>query len=244
MRRIIEFSGVTIAYGSTQIFADLDLAIAEDRVTALVGESGSGKSTLLEMINGLVRPDAGQVSVFGQQVPSQGLHKFRRRIGYAVQGIGLFPHMRLRRNIALRGELDGWDDRRLDARIDELMELMGLDLNLKDRYPHELSGGQQQRAGICRALLLAPEILLLDEPFSGVDESTRREIHLRFAALLAQQPATVVLVTHSLGEARRLAADLIVLGQQGVLQVGTTEQVFATPANDLVASFLHRHAAD
>jgi osmoprotectant transport system ATP-binding protein len=238
MTSIIEFHGVTKRFGSTQVFDELDLSIAADRVTAIIGESGSGKSTLLEMINGIIQPDSGQIRVFGAQLPLDALPQFRRRIGYAVQGIGLFPHLRLVRNIGLLGELSGWDRARLAARVGELMRLMDLGEELKDRYPHQLSGGQQQRAGICRAMLLEPDVLLLDEPFSGLDTRTRRAIHARLKTLLALNPATVVLVTHSITEARQLAQDIVVIGAQRVLQSGPTDQVFAHPADIRVSRLL------
>jgi osmoprotectant transport system ATP-binding protein len=242
MDSIIEFDGVTKRFGATVVFEQLALEIAAERVTAVVGASGSGKSTLLELINGLLQPDAGTVRVFGEVVPQRELPAFRRRIGYAVQGIGLFPHLRLGRNIGLLGDLSGWKRERTEARIDELMQLMDLGRELKDRYPHQLSGGQQQRAGICRAMLLAPEILLLDEPFSGLDARTRRAIHTRLKALLSASSTTVLLVTHSISEARQLAEHLIVVGEGGVLQQGRVESVFASPTNSQVAALLKRHA--
>jgi osmoprotectant transport system ATP-binding protein len=242
MGNIVEFDGVTKRFGTTVVFEQMALAIAAARVTAVGGASGSGKSTLLELINGLLRPDAGTVRVFGEMVPQRDVAAFRRRIGYAVQGIGLFPHLRLARNIGLLGELSGWESKRTKARIDELMQLMDLDPELKDRYPHQLSGGQQQRAGICRAMLLEPEILLLDEPFSGLDARTRRAIYTRLQALLSVSPTTVLLVTHSVSEARQLAENLVVVGERRVLQHGPVEKVFANPANSQVAALLKRHA--
>lgn len=224
MSGIIEFRAVAKHYGETEVFRSLDLDIHAGLTTALVGESGSGKSTLLQLINGLQRPDAGTVSIFGHAVPSTNLAPFRRRIGYAVQGTGLFPHMRVFRNIALLGELEGWSGEALESRTDELMTLMALSEQLKHRYPHELSGGQQQRVGICRALFLKPEILLLDEPFSGVDPLTRRDIHERFMTLMAAEPATVVLVTHDMDEATRLAEELIIIQDGKIMRRGKAGQ--------------------
>lgn len=225
MSGIIEFRAVAKHYGDTRVFEDLDLDIRQGVTTALVGESGSGKSTLLQLINGLQRPDAGTVSTFGQPVPSEQLAEFRRRIGYAVQGTGLFPHMRVSRNISLLGELGGWSDVEIDSRTGELMTLMALDESLKRRYPHELSGGQQQRVGICRAMFLRPEILLLDEPFSGVDPLTRRDIHERFLTLMGAETPTVVLVTHDMEEARRLAEELIIIDDGKIVRQGQTGQI-------------------
>ena len=213
----------------------LTLSVPPRTVTGLIGESGSGNSTLLQLINGLIRPDEGTVHVFGRPLPDDDLSRFRRRIGYAVQGTGLFPHMRVGQNIALLGMLENWSSADLAARTLELMDLMELTPDLVDRYPHQLSGGQQQRVGICRAMFLRPEVLLLDEPFSGVDPLTRRDIHTRFLKLLEAEPATVILVTHDVSEARRLTAELIIISEGSVVQMGSTTEVEASPANDYVA---------
>ena len=227
MSGIIEFRSVAKRYGETSVFEDLDLQIGEGTTTALVGESGSGKSTLLQLINGLQRPDAGTVRTFGQAVPSSDLAEFRRRIGYAVQGTGLFPHMSVLRNITLLGALGGWSEAAIGARTDELMALMALPDGLKHRYPHELSGGQQQRVGICRAMFLRPEILLLDEPFSGIDPLTRNDIHERFLTLMDAETATVVLVTHDMEEAARLASELIIIRDGGIVRPPSAEAAWA-----------------
>ena len=240
MHEIIEFLGVSKRFGNVTVFDRLDLAIGTGRVTALVGASGSGKSTLLQLINGVLVPDDGRVEVFGGPVPAARLAAFRRRIGYAVQGTGLFPHLRIDANIGLLGKLESWSEAELADRIDELMVLMGLEPELQHRYPHELSGGQQQRVGICRAMLLHPEVLLLDEPFSGVDPLARDEIHERFAELMRAEPATVVLVTHDLHEAMRLASELVVLDGGCVLQADGVQEVVERPANAAVARLFER----
>jgi osmoprotectant transport system ATP-binding protein len=241
---IIEFDNVAKTFGTTAVLEGLCLEVAPGRTTALIGESGSGKSTLLQLINGLLEADSGMVRVFGAPVPAAERSRFRRRIGYAVQGTGLFPHLRTAANIGLLGRLEGWPPARVAARVAELMTLMDLDPSLEGRYPHELSGGQQQRVGICRAMLLAPEILLLDEPFSGVDPLTRTDIHERFKALMAAEPATVLLVTHDIQEAARLATDLVVLAEGRVRQSGTVENVVAHPCDaDVARLFEPLHAA-
>lgn len=220
MSGIIEFRAVDKLYGKTEVFRNLDLDVRRGVTTALVGESGSGKSTLLQLVNGLQKPDAGEVRVFGEPVPRSDLALFRRRIGYAVQGTGLFPHMRVSRNINLLGELAGWANEAIASRISELMTLMALSETLRQRYPHELSGGQQQRVGICRAMFLKPEILLLDEPFSGVDPLTRSEIHERFLELMSVEPVSVVLVTHDMEEAAQLGDELVIIRKGGVVRQG------------------------
>jgi len=240
VRGIIEFLEVSKSFEHVAVFDRLRLSIVPGCVTALIGQSGSGKSTLLQMINGLLIPDHGRVEVFSQPVPSGELSGFRRRIGYAVQGTGLFPHLRIGANIGLLGKLEGWTAAEISQRVDELMALMDLDPQLEHRYPHQLSGGQQQRAGICRSMLLHPEILLLDEPFSGVDPLTRTEIHARFSELMDVEPATVVLVTHDIQEAVRLASELVVLDDGKVLQAGPIRGVMERPANPSVAKLFER----
>ncbi len=225
MGGIIEFRRLTKTYGQTEVFRNLDLDISPGITTSLVGESGCGKSTLLQLVNGLERPDRGTVRTFGRPVPVSGLAAFRRRIGYAVQGTGLFPHMSVARNIALLGELEGWSDSRVRARTGKLMSLMALDGGLMSRYPHELSGGQQQRVGICRAMFLQPDILLLDEPFSGVDPLTRADIHEQFLKLMGAESTTVVLVTHDMAEAVILADEIIVVREGAIIQQGSVGRI-------------------
>jgi osmoprotectant transport system ATP-binding protein len=238
MTAIVEFKDVTHAYGAQPLFAGLTLALPAGATTAIVGSSGSGKSTLLGLINGLLRPDSGQVRVFDSPLPYRDLSAFRRRIGYAVQGTGLFPHLDIAANISLMARLSGWPQAATAERVRELMTLMALDAELVSRFPHELSGGQQQRAGICRALMLKPELLLLDEPFSGVDPLTRADIHARFQELSGRAVSTAVLVTHDMAEALTLASHLVVLQQGSVAQAGSSAAVLAEPANDYVRALL------
>jgi osmoprotectant transport system ATP-binding protein len=235
MRGVIELQAVTKRYAETTVLDNLSLSIPPRSITGVIGESGSGKSTLLQLINGLVLPDSGTVNVFGRPLPRGDLVRFRRRVGYAVQGTGLFPHLRAAQNIGLLGTLERWSPADIDARTDELMRLMDLSPELKVRYPYQLSGGQQQRVGICRAMFLRPELLLLDEPFSGVDPLTRRDIHARFLELLAAEPATVVLVTHDIAEARRLASELVIVQDGRLIQTGETAEVMRYPATKHVA---------
>ncbi len=238
MDGIIDFQSISKRYNNTAVFERLSLELKPGIVTGVVGESGSGKSTLLQLINGLVRPDFGLIKVFGQPIPSENLSIFRRRIGYAVQGTGLFPHLRAERNIGLMGEIEGWNPEKTESRIEQLMLLMGLNLRLRTRYPHQLSGGQQQRVGICRAMLLKPEILLLDEPFSGADPLTRVAIHERFLDLMVAEPATVVLVTHDMQEALRLASELVIIREGRVLQMGSAKEVVNNPNDEYVEKLL------
>ncbi len=225
------FAGVSKRYGTAEVLADIDLALTAARTTAIVGESGSGKSTLLKLINGLVQADTGVVEVLGTAIETADLIDLRRRIGYAVQGSALFPHLDLRANVTLLARLVGWPEARIRERFEHLLELMELDPELAGRYPYELSGGQQQRASLCRAMMLEPPLLLLDEPFSAVDPITRAGIHAHFQRLAEAEPVTVVLVTHDLREAMTLASELVILRNGRIIQAGACDAVVAAPAD-------------
>ena len=224
------------------VFRGVDLALPAERTSAIVGESGCGKTTLLQLVNAVLRPDEGSVEVLGDSVPATGLEAFRRRIGYAVQGAGLFPHLTLVENVSLLARLERWDDDDIQARVGELFELVGLTPDLDQRYPHELSGGQQHRAGLCRAMMLKPDMLLLDEPFSAIDPITRVDIYGEFETLQSYEQVTTVLVTHDIREARRLADYLVVMGGGGVVQAGEVDEVVSSPANDQVRRLLESGA--
>lgn len=225
----VEFSAVHLAFGDVVVLDDVCLTIPAGRTTAVIGESGSGKSTLLQLINGLLRPGRGSVSVFGTSVNDADLIALRRRIGYAVQGSALFPHLDVRDNVTLLARLDGWERPRREQRLQRLLALMELDPALASRFPHELSGGQQQRVSLCRAMMLEPPLLLLDEPFSAVDPITRSGIHDHFRRLAEAEPVTVVLVTHDLREAVDLASELVVLAAGKVVRSGPRDAVLAEP---------------
>ncbi|MEX2123718.1 MAG: ATP-binding cassette domain-containing protein [Woeseia sp.] len=175
-----EFRAVSLRRGEVLALEDVSLSLPLGQTTAILGASGSGKSTLVQLIIGLLRPDSGTVRTLGKPIDFVNPHPMRKRIGYAVQDVSLFPHLSVRKNILLPATLSGWRDADKQARLDELLELMQLPADVLGRYPHELSGGQQQRAGLCRAMMLRPELLLLDEPFSGLDTLTRRSIHEQF----------------------------------------------------------------
>ena len=220
------------------IFRGIDLALPAGQTSALVGASGCGKSTLLQLVNAVYRPDEGELRVFGEPVPTADVQAFRRRIGYAVQGAGLFPHLTVADNVGLLAQLEGWTADAVQARRRELFDLVGLAEELEDRYPHQLSGGQQQRAGLCRALMLKPAMLLLDEPFSAIDPITRADLYPQFEQLREHESVSTVLVTHDLREAQRLADYLVVLGDGGVVQAGSPDEVAAAPANPFVQALL------
>jgi osmoprotectant transport system ATP-binding protein len=219
----------------------LSLDIDEGSLVALVGPSGCGKTTTLKMINRLIEPTSGTIEVLGENQAALPTHELRRRIGYVIQQIGLFPHRTIRRNIGVVPELLGWDKRRIAGRTDELVELVGLDPALLDRYPAELSGGQQQRVGVARALAADPPILLMDEPYSAVDPIVRERLQHELLTLQAKVRKTIVLVTHDIDEAIRLADRVAILNIGGILeQYDTADGLLSAPASPFVASFLGR----
>jgi osmoprotectant transport system ATP-binding protein len=237
----ITLENISKFYGDQQALLDIELTFTDDVTTAVVGPSGSGKSTLLQMINGLVRPNHGTVVVFGKPIDYQRLPELRLHIGYAVQGTGLFPHLTVEANITLLARLIKWDAERIKARTEELMELVNLPFSYVQRYPHELSGGEQQRVGLCRAMMLNPQVFLLDEPFGALDPITRNEIQREFLHLQRSEARTIILVTHDLREALKLAQRLVILDQGRLVQHGTCAEILENPANGFIRSFFQSH---
>ena len=231
---IITFTNVSKRYGDTVVLSEIELEIPNGQTTVIVGQSGSGKTTLLRMVNGLVKPDSGRLEVFGDLVPEENIENFRRKIGYAVQGAGLFPHLSVKENIVLIARLVGWSSQDLDERFEMLMRQMELPLDLSDRIPNELSGGQQQRVGLCRALMLKPKLLLLDEPFSAVDPLTRLELYEVLEKLISNEAVSIVMVSHDLGEAKRLGDRMVVLQNGIILQNDLISNVIGNPATPYV----------
>jgi len=234
----IALENVTHQYGQATALREVSITFADDVTTAVVGRSGSGKSTLLQCINGLVRPALGIVRLFDAPLDYGALPAARRRMGWAVQGTGLFPHMTVTQNITLLARLQGWDEGRMRERMDALMRLVELPGNYADRYPHELSGGEQQRVGLCRAMVLDPPVFLLDEAFGALDSITRNEIHGEFERLQQLAPRTIVMVTHDLREAVRLAQRLVILENGELVQHDTVEHVISSPATTTVSELI------
>jgi osmoprotectant transport system ATP-binding protein len=212
----INLESVGKRYDGVAVLDKVSLDFAEGCITAIIGRSGCGKSTLLRICNGLIKPDTGGVRIFGQPLDYNKLPSLRRRMGYAVQRTGLFPHLTGRDNITLLASLEGWSSERIDQRLNELQQLTQLQDDQLGKFPHQLSGGQQQRVGLCRAMMLRPQILLLDEPFAAVDPITRIDIHRQLLALHQAEPTTAVLVTHDMREALRLADHIVVMDAGGI----------------------------
>jgi len=234
----VVFENVSHFYGERKVLNNLDFSFDENKITVILGRSGSGKSTLLQMINGLITPSRGFVQVFGDKINYDQVHKLRRAIGYSVQGTGLFPHMNVFENIALLAKISNQNIDEILPRIDRLMKFVDLDLGFKDKYPHQLSGGEQQRVGICRAMILNPKIFLLDEAFGALDIMTRNEIHEELISLQKEEPRTIILVTHDVKEAIKLADYLIILQEGMVQQFAPPEDIIKNPANESVENFL------
>ena len=205
MNSILSLESIHQTYGEQVIFDNLNLSIQEKTITAILGKSGSGKSTLLQMMNGLVRPDSGKVTIFGNAIDYRRIEELRLKIGYAVQGAGLFPHLTIAKNIMLPGIISKRPIEFLTKRLTELLERVNLPQEIQLKYPYELSGGEQQRVGLCRAVLLNPPLVLLDEAFSALDDETKNEIHEQLLSIQKAEPRTIVLVTHNRQEAEKLA---------------------------------------
>ena len=209
----LEFRDVSFTRpGGTRVLEHFNLTVDDGEVVALVGRSGAGKTTILKLINRLLEPDSGDVLVEGRSTRAWEPIRLRRRVGYVLQDIGLFPHMTVSGNIAVVPRLERWPEARVNARVSELLDLISLDRGtFAERWPDELSGGQRQRVGVARALAVDPPVLLMDEPFGALDPITRVELHEQFARIQARVRKTVVIVTHDMHEAFAMATRIGVL---------------------------------
>ena len=213
--------------------------IPEGITAALIGPSGCGKTTTLRMINRLIEPTSGRIFVDGEDVTTMDPVLLRRRIGYVIQSVGLFPHMTVAQNIAVVPKLLGWAETKISARTDEMLDLVGLDpAETRPRYPRQLSGGQRQRIGVARALAADPPVLLMDEPFGAIDPVARLRIQEEFRLILSKVKKTVVLVTHDLDEAIRLGDRLAIMRAGKLVQHDTPAEILSHPADDFVANFI------
>lgn len=232
---MIEIDRLTKRYGDTMVVDEVSLRVDEGTVAVVVGTSGAGKSTLLRLINRLVEPSSGRVLIDGQDTMSIPEDELRHRIGYVIQGYGLFPHRTVAQNIATVPRLLGWDRKRIAARVEELLELYQLDpAEFAGKYPHELSGGQQQRVGVARALAARPSLLLMDEPFGALDPVIRAKAQEDLLAIHRRLGTTIVLVTHDMDEAFRLGDRIAVMDQARLLQYATPAELLTRPAEEFV----------
>jgi osmoprotectant transport system ATP-binding protein len=237
----IRLDGVSKVYPDGTVgVAELDLTFAAGELSVLVGPSGCGKTTTMKMINRIIEPTTGRILLGGEDVTRGDADQLRRRIGYVIQNVGLFPHQTIRGNVGTVPRLLGWDKSRVRARVDELLETVGLDPAVHgDRYPAQLSGGQRQRAGVARALAADPPVLLMDEPFSAVDPVVRERLQSEFLRLQASVRKTIVFVTHDIEEAVRIGDRIAVMSEGGhVEQFATPADLLGRPANAFVADFV------
>jgi osmoprotectant transport system ATP-binding protein len=238
---MISLEHVTKRYSETGAVAvdDLSLQIPEGMTVALIGPSGCGKTTTMRMINRLVDPTMGRILVGGEDVTRMDPILLRRRIGYVIQQVGLFPHMTVGHNIAAVPKLLGWEPARIARRTEELLHLVGLDpKEMLKRYPRQLSGGQRQRVGVARALAADPPVLLMDEPFGALDPIARTRLQAEFRQILKQVRKTVVLVTHDLDEAARLGDRIAIMNSGKIVQYDTPDAVLSHPADAFVENFV------
>jgi osmoprotectant transport system ATP-binding protein len=233
---VIQVESLTKQYGATAVVDRVSFDIERNSIAVIVGTSGSGKSTLLRMINRLVEPTSGRVLLDGADTRSEPAHLLRRRIGYAIQGHGLFPHRTVAENVATVPRLLGWPDERVRARVTELLEIFQLDPGLyAHAFPHQLSGGQQQRVGVARALAAEPAVLLMDEPFGALDPIIRAKAQEDLLGIQRRFGTTIVLVTHDMDEAFRLGHRVAVMSQGRLLQYDRPAVLLTHPTDPFVA---------
>jgi osmoprotectant transport system ATP-binding protein len=218
---------------------DLSIEVPEGTTTALIGPSGCGKTTTMRMINRLIEPTSGRIIVAGEDVTQVDPVELRRRIGYVIQQIGLFPHMTIAENVATVPRLLGWPEARIGARVDELLHLVGLDpATMRPRYPRQLSGGQRQRVGVARALGADPPVMLMDEPFGAIDPIARGRLQDEFKEILKRVRKTVVIVTHDLEEAIKMGDRIAIMKDGALVQHDTPDAILARPADAFVEAFI------
>ena len=233
---MISVENLTKQYGAATVVDDVSMTIERNSITVIVGTSGSGKSTLLRMINRLVEPTRGRVLIDGRDTSAEAPYLLRRRVGYAIQGHGLFPHRTVRENIATVPRLLGWDEARIGARVEELLEVFQLDpATYAQAFPHQLSGGQQQRVGVARALAAEPSVLLMDEPFGALDPIIRAKAQEDLLDIQRRYGTTIVLVTHDMDEAFHLGDRVAVMSLGRVLQYDRPAVLLTRPADPFVA---------
>ena len=236
---MLELAGVSKRFGGSTVLRGIDLVAGAGATTVLIGPSGCGKSTVLRLMLGLLAPDTGQVRFDGRVVDARTVGEVRARIGYVIQDGGLFPHLDARGNVTLMARHRGWTASRIDKRVDELAALARLPGDALARFPVELSGGQRQRVSLMRALMLDPDVVLLDEPLAALDPLVRADLQADLRRIFHDLKKTVVLVTHDLAEAGRLG-DVIVLMRDGaVVQRGTLRELAKTPRDAFVTSFIN-----
>lgn len=238
---MIRFEKVSKKFKDTSVLKEISLEIEKGQLVVLIGLSGCGKTTTLKMINRLIKPTTGKISIDGEDISQKDPIKLRRNIGYVIQQTGLFPHMTIRENTEIIPRVEKLDGERIKKKTLELMEMVGLKEEFLDRYPNELSGGQQQRVGVARAFALDPEVILMDEPFSALDPITRSSLQDELVNLQSKVRKTIVFVTHDMSEAIKIADKICIMDKGEIIQYDTPENILKHPANDFVAEFLGKN---
>ncbi|MBB6623543.1 ABC transporter ATP-binding protein [Clostridium gasigenes] len=236
---VIKLEGVSKGYGNNLILNEFNLNINKGEFLTIIGSSGCGKTTVLKLINGLLTPDSGKVHVNGEDISVVNQIQLRRKIGYVIQGVGLFPHMNIRKNISYVPNLTKKDDKsKIAAKALKLIKVVGLSEDMLDRYPSELSGGQRQRVGLARALASSPDILLMDEPFGAVDEITRKLLQEEILRIYKELNVTIVFITHDIKEALKLGTRVLVMDKGQIIQVGAPTEIMENPKTDFVRELI------
>ncbi|WP_343009006.1 ABC transporter ATP-binding protein [Clostridium celatum] len=236
---IIKFKNISKSYENNLILDNFNLEINRGEFLTIIGSSGCGKTTVLKLINGLLTPEAGNIYVEGKDIGEVDQIKLRRKIGYAIQGIGLFPHMSIEKNISYVLNLISKKDKvKIDKKVRELIKLVGMDEDVLKRYPSELSGGQRQRIGIARALAAEPHILLMDEPFGAVDEITRKMLQEEIIKIHKELGVTIIFVTHDIREALKLGTKVLVMDKGQIIQYDSPSKIQENPKSDFVKELI------
>ncbi|UZR94113.1 ABC transporter ATP-binding protein [Chondrinema litorale] len=234
---MIEVRNLTKLYNGKAAVNNISFKVEKGEMFVLLGTSGCGKTTTLKMLNRLVEPDEGTILINGENIKSLQVEQLRRKTGYVIQQTGLFPHYTVEENIKVVPEMLAWKAEKMEQKVDELMDLLKLPSEMKKQYPDELSGGQRQRVGLARALAADPPLILLDEPFGALDPVTRQHLQDEFAQLENLLTKTMVMVTHDVGEAVKLADRICLMSEGEIVQMGTAKELLFSPVNDFVKSF-------
>lgn len=238
---MIKFEKVSKKFKDTKVLKDISFEIEKGQLVVLIGLSGCGKTTTLKMINKLIKPTSGRITIGGEDISKKDPIRLRRNIGYVIQQTGLFPHMTIRENTEIIAKVEKQDPGKISEKTGELMEMVGLSEEFLDRYPSELSGGQQQRVGVARAFALDPEIILMDEPFSALDPITRTSLQEELVNLQQRVRKTIVFVTHDMSEAIKIADKICIMDKGEIIQYDTPENILKNPVNDFVSEFVGRN---
>ncbi|MGL4849642.1 MAG: ATP-binding cassette domain-containing protein [Clostridium sp.] len=233
--KIIEFKNVSKGYKGKIALKDINISIEEGEFVTVIGTSGSGKTTFIKLINGLLKEDEGEVLIEGNRVSEKGFELKRRGIGYVVQSISLFPHLKIEKNLTYVLDLEKKISKKeKEKRVEEVLRIIGLEKEVLKKYPRELSGGERQRVGIGRALINNSKILLMDEPFGNVDEITRKTLQEEILKIYDERKITIIFVTHDIREAMRLGTRIIVMDKGKIVQVGGKEEILNNPKTEFV----------